>query len=37
VTIQGARHDVFLSLPEVRDRAYAALGEWLDQHPEITA
>ena len=37
VTIPGARHDVFLSLPEVRDHAYAALGKWLDQHPEITA
>ena len=37
VTIQGARRDVFLSVPEVRDRAYAAVGEWLDQHSEITA
>jgi alpha-beta hydrolase superfamily lysophospholipase len=37
VTIPGARHDVFLSLPEVRDRAYAAVAEWLDQHPETTA
>jgi alpha-beta hydrolase superfamily lysophospholipase len=36
VTIKGARHDVFLSLPDVRGRAYAALGEWLDQHPEVT-
>jgi alpha-beta hydrolase superfamily lysophospholipase len=36
VPIQGARHDVFLSLPEVRARAYAALGNWLDQHPEVT-
>ena len=35
-TIAGARHDVFLSLPEVRGRAYAALGAWLDQHPEAT-
>jgi alpha-beta hydrolase superfamily lysophospholipase len=35
VTIDGARHDVFLSLPEVRARAYEAVGEWLDQHPEI--
>lgn len=37
VTIPGGRHDIFLSLPEVRDRAYAAVGEWLDKHPEITA
>jgi hypothetical protein len=29
--------DVFLSVPEVRDRAYAAVGEWLDQHSEIAA
>lgn len=36
VTIAGARHDVFLSLPDIRARAYAALGAWLDQHPEIT-
>ena len=35
-TIAGARHDVFLSLPEIRDRAYAALATWLDQHPEAT-
>jgi alpha-beta hydrolase superfamily lysophospholipase len=36
VVIDGARHDVFLSRPEVRGRAYAAVGEWLDQHPEVT-
>jgi alpha-beta hydrolase superfamily lysophospholipase len=36
VIIEGARHDVFLSAPDVRGRAYAALGEWLDQHPEVT-
>jgi alpha-beta hydrolase superfamily lysophospholipase len=36
VPIEGARHDVFLSVPEVRARAYAALGKWLDQHPEVT-
>jgi alpha-beta hydrolase superfamily lysophospholipase len=36
VTIKGARHDVFLSVPDVRARAYAALGEWIDQHPEVT-
>jgi alpha-beta hydrolase superfamily lysophospholipase len=35
VTIDGARHDVFLSLPEVRARAYAAVEEWLGQHPEV--
>lgn len=29
--IEDARHDVFLSLPEVRERAYAALGSWLDE------
>ena len=31
VPIEGARHDVFLSVPEVRARAYAALSAWLDQ------
>lgn len=34
VTVQpiaGARHDVFLSLPEVRKNAYAELGDWLDR------
>ena len=36
VPIAGARHDVFLSLPEVREQAYAALGGWLDRHPEAT-
>jgi alpha-beta hydrolase superfamily lysophospholipase len=36
VTINGARHDVFLSSPDVRASAYAALGEWLDHHPEVT-
>lgn len=33
VTVQpipGARHDVFLSLPEVRKHAYAELADWLD-------
>jgi alpha-beta hydrolase superfamily lysophospholipase len=33
VPIEGARHDVFLSLPRVRKHAYAVLGEWLDRHP----
>lgn len=36
VVIDGGRHDIFLSLPEIRARAYAAVGEWLDQHPEVT-
>ena len=30
--VQDARHDIFLSLPEPRERAYAALAAWLDQH-----
>jgi len=29
--VADARHDVFLSVPEARKRAYAALGAWLDQ------
>jgi len=29
--VADARHDVFLSVPEARQRAYAALGTWLDQ------
>jgi alpha-beta hydrolase superfamily lysophospholipase len=32
VPIEGARHDVFLSLAGPRDRAYAALDAWLAQH-----
>jgi alpha-beta hydrolase superfamily lysophospholipase len=32
VPIQDARHDVFLSLPEPRQRAYAVLAAWLDHH-----
>jgi alpha-beta hydrolase superfamily lysophospholipase len=36
VPIAGARHDVFLSLPEVREQAYTALGNWLDRNPETT-
>ena len=32
VPVEGARHDVFLSLPEVRREAYAVLGRWLDEH-----
>ena len=31
--VTDARHDVFLSVPEARKRAYAALGSWLDQLP----
>jgi alpha-beta hydrolase superfamily lysophospholipase len=34
--IEGARHDVFLSLPEPREQAYAILGAWLDRHREAT-
>ena len=33
--IEDARHDVFLSLPEVREHAYTVLGAWLDSH-ELT-
>ncbi|MFD5199217.1 alpha/beta hydrolase [Streptomyces sp. NPDC058375] len=29
VPVEGARHDVFLSRTEVRQRAYAALADWL--------
>ena len=29
VPVQGARHDVFLSLPPVREQAYAELTSWL--------
>lgn len=29
VPVEGARHDVFLSLPEVRKRAYEVLDGWL--------
>jgi alpha-beta hydrolase superfamily lysophospholipase len=35
VPIQDARHDVFLSLPEPRENAYAALATWLDAHESI--
>ena len=35
--IPDARHDVFLSLPEPRQDAYAVLGAWLDRHPAITS
>jgi alpha-beta hydrolase superfamily lysophospholipase len=36
VPIEGARHDVFLSLPEVRKRAYAVVDDWLTRHPAVT-
>ncbi len=32
VPVEGARHDVFLSLPASRERAYAAVDAWLRQH-----
>jgi alpha-beta hydrolase superfamily lysophospholipase len=32
VPIADARHDVFLSLPESRERAYATVDGWLKQH-----
>jgi alpha-beta hydrolase superfamily lysophospholipase len=31
VPVKDARHDVFLSLPEVRATAYSALADWLDR------
>lgn len=33
VPVKDARHDVFLSRPESRARAYQALGEWLEHQP----
>lgn len=32
VPIPGARHDIFLSVPEVRKHAYEVLGDWLERH-----
>lgn len=32
VPIKDARHDIFLSLPEPREHAYAAVAAWLGQH-----
>ena len=32
VPVQDARHDVFLSIPDSRRSAYAALDAWLTQH-----
>lgn len=37
VTIADARHDVFLSIPDSRARAYAALEAWLGEHRLVTA
>ncbi|TDT97982.1 alpha-beta hydrolase superfamily lysophospholipase [Streptomyces sp. 846.5] len=37
VPIPGARHDVFLSQAEPRERAYAAVGTWLDRRRPLTA
>ncbi|MBT0769523.1 alpha/beta hydrolase [Kineosporia sp. J2-2] len=33
--IPDARHDVFLSLPEVREHAYQVTGDWLDRHSSV--
>lgn len=33
VPIKDARHDIFLSLPEPREQAYAAVASWLEGHP----
>jgi len=32
VPIPQARHDVLLSVPEVREQAYTVLGDWLQRH-----
>ena len=32
VPIEDARHDVFLSLAESRERAYTTVDAWLNQH-----
>ena len=32
VPIEDARHDVFLSVAESRERAYTAVDAWLNQH-----
>jgi alpha-beta hydrolase superfamily lysophospholipase len=37
VQVPDARHDVFLSIPDSRARAYAALGAWLAEHHLVTA
>jgi alpha-beta hydrolase superfamily lysophospholipase len=36
VPIPGARHDVVLSLPEVRKHAYEVMDDWLLRHPDVT-
>ncbi|MER6379521.1 alpha/beta hydrolase [Streptomyces sp. NPDC001250] len=36
VPIPGARHDVFLSRPEVRAHAYSVVDAWLEHHPMVT-
>lgn len=35
VPIKDARHDIFLSLPEVRERAYETVDAWLESHPSL--
>jgi alpha-beta hydrolase superfamily lysophospholipase len=35
IPIEDARHDVFLSLPEVRERAYTRVDEWLSSHQGV--
>lgn len=35
VPIRDARHDVLLSLPEVREQAYEVIGGWLDRHRPV--
>jgi alpha-beta hydrolase superfamily lysophospholipase len=37
VPIPGARHDVFLSLPEPRELAYSRLDRWLREHALVEA
>ncbi len=37
VPVPDARHDVFLSIPESRAKAYAALDAWLTEHQLATA
>jgi alpha-beta hydrolase superfamily lysophospholipase len=37
IPVEGARHDVFLSAAEPRERAYTVLNAWLDQHLLETA
>jgi alpha-beta hydrolase superfamily lysophospholipase len=37
VPVPGARHDVFLSLPEVREEAYRQVDRWLHSHELLLA